>query len=327
MVPLSLADLNRHADAFDADVRASALIDHFCSSTDWILPAAEALMPNREPFLRRGEAGWVALMRGNASAEMRYLEPLEAMWGLACPLISTNAALFAREAQAALDDEVPFEVLVLCGLAERSELFSEVAVRLDRRRELRIGPRTGRIVASLAGGLDGFLSRRSANFRKALKQAKKRVAEAGIVFEPYVPNGAPGEAALLYDRIVAIEHKSWKGREGTGIVDAPMNGFYRSMVRRLLARGTLRLLIGTRGGDDVAFVLGALASGTFRGLQASFDDDFADVSLGTAAHHEQIRLLCEEGVRAYDLGTDVPYKRRWGEPGLETVTLIALPRM
>jgi CelD/BcsL family acetyltransferase involved in cellulose biosynthesis len=64
---------------------------------------------------------------------------------------------------------------------------------------------------------------------------------------------------------------------------------------------------------------------TYRGLQASFDDDYARLSLGSLMHDRQIEALAAEGVRAYDLGSEVEYKKRWGEEGLETVTVVAVP--
>jgi hypothetical protein len=32
-------------------------------------------------------------------------------------------------------------------------------------------------------------------------------------------------------------------------------------------------------------------------------------------------MLCEEGVATYDLGSEMDYKRRWGESGLMTMSL------
>ena len=77
--------------------------------------------------------------------------------------------------------------------------------------------------------------------------------------------------------------------------------------------------------DSVAYILGAVLGDTYRGLQASFDQDYEPYSLGSLAHYHQIAELCASGVAAYDLGTDVEYKRRWGEDGLETVALVAVP--
>jgi CelD/BcsL family acetyltransferase involved in cellulose biosynthesis len=110
--------------------------------------------------------------------------------------------------------------------------------------------------------------------------------------------------------------------------DAQMQRFYRLMLPRLAARGALRAVLVTRGGRDVAFCFGGLfpAGGRtgYRGLQSSYDDDLARLSPGALAHLEMIALLCEEGVATYDLGSDMDYKRRWGERGLTTIAVAAV---
>jgi CelD/BcsL family acetyltransferase involved in cellulose biosynthesis len=323
MRPMTLQELDREAAAFDAMVAQSSDLDHFCSSTDWILPAALALMPDRDPFVRRGEHGYAALMRSRHPAGFRCLEPLEAMWGLGCPLIGPEPGRLVREFVACLR-EAPGDVLVLCGLVPGSPLFTTLAHGLSARYQVGTGPTMRRYTADLRGGYDVFLGRRSGNLRKALKQARRRADAAGISFVAHRPSTSC-DAEALYERILEIERRSWKGRMGTGIVDGAMNGFYRLMVRRLLARGTLRLMFAQREGRDVAYVLGALLGDAYRGLQASFDDDYAHLSLGSLMHDRQIAELCDEGVAAYDLGSEVEYKKRWGEEGLETVTLVAVP--
>lgn len=42
--------------------------------------------------------------------------------------------------------------------------------------------------ASLAGGLDGYLSRRSANLRRNLKRSAKKAHELGIYYERVLPS-------------------------------------------------------------------------------------------------------------------------------------------
>lgn len=335
MQPLTFDELTHESAAFDDRVMESRDLDHFCSSSDWILPAAAALMPPREPFLRRGESGYAALMRARHPGGFTYLEPLEAMWGLACPLVGPEPESLAAELASACAEDAPHDVLILCGLTAGSPLFLSLMWALGPRYDLRLGPSTRRYVADLRGGADAFLARRSANLRGSLRKARRLAADAGITFVAYDhaasagANGDAGAAATdagaLYERILDVERRSWKGLAGTGILDGAMNGFYRLILGRLLARGTLRLMFGRHEGRDVAYILGAVLGDTYRGLQASFDDGYARFSLGSLAHHHQIEALSMEGVAYYDLGTDVEYKRRWGEPGLETVTLVAVP--
>jgi CelD/BcsL family acetyltransferase involved in cellulose biosynthesis len=98
------------------------------------------------------------------------------------------------------------------------------------------------------------------------------------------------------------------------------------MLPRLAGRGALRVLFARRGEDDLAFVFGGIFGGVYRGLQVSFDDRFAEESPGVLVHIELLERLCAEGVTGYDLGTDMEYKRRWGEVGLTTRTWLVSRR-
>ena len=79
------------ARAFDRAVLASPGIDHFCSSSDWTLPAALALRPGRAPFVRRGQGGGYLALAVARDQERTWLEPLEAMWGTALLRLKTVA--------------------------------------------------------------------------------------------------------------------------------------------------------------------------------------------------------------------------------------------
>ncbi|HEX2568868.1 MAG TPA: GNAT family N-acetyltransferase [Polyangia bacterium] len=332
MEPLDLAAFDAVADEYDRAVARSRDLDHFCSSSAWILPAHEALMPPREPWLRRGEHGWVALARA-AEGNVRYLQPLEAMWGLASPLVGAGdgggpgpgdvveVCGLAAEFAAACFADAGWNLLLLSGVLAGAPLFQALLERFGRRCRLGLGPVTSRYVASLDGGLDGFLSRRSANFRHAVGKAVRRAAGLGVTVEP-LEIREPGAALAAYERLLQIERCSWKGQEGVGIDQGAMHEFYRLMLPRLARRGALRLMFARHEERDVGYILGGALGRTYRGLQFSFDDSYARHSLGNVMQYHQIAALCEEGVMHYDLGAEVEYKRRWAEPGLETVTLV-----
>ncbi len=319
MEVLTLEELDRQAERFDAHVLASRDLDAFCSSSDWTMPAAQALMAARTPWVRRGEHGYVALMR--ALQPGHVLEPLEAMWGLACPVVGEDVVGLAGELADECRRARP-DALVLCGLKAGSPRLIALARALSAHFHLGLGPTCIRYCASLSGGVDGFLSRRSANFRLSLKRARRRAAERGITFACCVV--APAEADAAYDRLLAVEARSWKSVEGVGITHSEMLGFYRLMLRRLARRGALRLWFAQHDGLDVAYILGGVLGDTYRGLQFSFAEGYEDCSLGNLCQLTQIEALVAEGVRVYDLGAEVDYKRRWGELVDETVTLLAL---
>jgi CelD/BcsL family acetyltransferase involved in cellulose biosynthesis len=188
---------------------------------------------------------------------------------------------------------------------------------LVRRGALRVGPPTLRVAADLSGGLDGFLSRRSAKFRAVARRARRRAAATGISYER--------QDHVDLDRLLAVEHRSWKWREETGLHAGPMLAFYQEMFPRVAVSGSLRVIFASRDGQDLAYCVGGLCGDTYRGLVSSFDDACADESPGVLVHLAMIERLCDEGIAFYDLGSDMEYKRRWGEPSLETCALL-LPR-
>jgi hypothetical protein len=277
-------------------------------------------MPPRAPFTLKGEHGYFAAMRGVHSAGFPYIEPVELAWGLAAPLIGADAEALVEEVVALLVARRDWQIAILTGHTidgpQRRTLERVLPQRWERRR----GTPTIRHVASLEGGVDGFLSRRSRELRKTIRKGLRAAADAGVEFDDVrVPESG---ATALYDRIQAIEAHSWKALEGVGISQGSMRAFYEHMLPRLCARGQQRTMIARIGERDIGFVLGAVFEGEYRGLQFSYDDEFAKLGIGGLLQYKQVEALVGEGVGRYDLGTEMDYKRRWAEEIVETEMLV-----
>jgi hypothetical protein len=322
---LTLAEFEAVADEFDAEVARTPGIDRFCSSSAWIVSAALALMPPRRSFVLRGTHGWLACMLRRYPDGRRLLEPLELAWGLACPLVGRDPGALAAAVVGELAARRDWDGLVLAGLPEAGGWRQALAAALGPRLLVDDGPPAARMVASLDGGLDGWLSRRSRNFRKALRATLRDAERAGVVVEAVrVQDGA--DAAALYERILAVEARSWKHRDGVGILDSELRGFYAEMLPRLARTGRQRTLFARLGDRDVAYCLGAVFDGDYRGLQFSFDREHEALSLGSLLQYHQLVELCEAGVRRYDLGQEMEYKARWAEERFETSMLVIFNR-
>lgn len=323
MQALTFDELDANREAFDAEVRRTPDIDRFCSSSPWIIPASRAMMPPREPFIYRGDQGYLALALGEHAEVGRYIQPLEAAWGFASGLIGRMpfrvATLLADAVQSRKGD---WDMLLLGGLTVGSRIWHALIRTLGPRYGLFEGQVTRRHRASLEGGIDGFLSRRTREMRKGLRKAARAAEGLGLRFERIPP---PADCDALYERILAIERRSWKGMEGGGIAAEPMTGFYRLMLPRLVRGGQFRLIIATQDAEDVGFILGAVEEGIYRGLQFSFDDRFRGVALGNLLQMAQIEDACREGVHLWDLGSDAPYKERWAEQRFDTLTMVVTP--
>ena len=317
MEPVDLAAI---ADDFDREVAATPAIDRFCSTAAWILAAADALMPPRIPFSFRGAAGYFAAMRGIHPAGFPYVEPIELAWGLAAPLIGRDPDALVAEVASLLSARRDWQLAIFSGLTADGPQRLALERELPRRWERRRGTPTVRHVADLEGGVDAFLGRRSRELRKTIRKTTRIAAQAGLEFE-HVRASRAG-ATTLYDRIQAIECRSWKAEEGVGIGSGPMHMFYGLMLPRLCELGQQRTVFARHEDRDVGYILGAVFGGEYRGLQFSYDDDLARLGIGGLLQMEQVMALCEEGVARYDLGTEMDYKRRWAEEIMETEMLV-----
>jgi len=313
-------DLAAHADDFDREIAVTPAIDRFCSSSAWILAAAAALMPPRAAFSFRGEHGFLAAAQGVHPAGFPYIEPIELAWGLASPLVGRDPQALVEEVVPVLAARRDWQLAILAGMTadgpQRRALERVLPGRWERRR----GTPTTRHVASLDGGIDGFLSRRPRELRKSLRKTLRAAAALQVTFESV--RVGPDDAAALYERIQQVEATSWKAREGVGISTGSMRAFYGHMLPRLCLLGQQRTMFARVDDRDIGYILGAVFEGEYRGLQFSYDDDHAALGLGGLLQYHQIVELCGEGIGRYDLGTEMDYKRRWAEDVMETEMLV-----
>ena len=240
------------------------------------------------------------------------LEPVESMWLFGCPLLGTDPLPALR----ALLDEEPYRRnrpdLLIGGLVMDTPLPGRLLSALEPWYE---GYHEGSVTyrtASLAGGLDGYLSRRSPRLRHNLRRGMKKVIDAGISFERHAPATA-AEADAVYDRMLAVEEKSWKGIGACGMTVEPCATFYRLLLRRLSASAAGRVMFTVRDGTDIGFIFGGCQLGRYRGQQFSYAEEVAALGLGNLLQLEQIRWLCEEDVSCYDMGPLMDYKVHWTE--------------
>lgn len=323
---LTVRDLDAQAEAIDEAVKVTPGIDRFCSSSLWILPAREAFLPDHRIWAMETGEGYILLAVGEDRSLGTYVHPLEASWALACPFVGAKPAELTRKFVEVSDaTAVNWDILFLSGIQPDSQHFQELLRGFRGNFALGLGPSSVRRIASLTGGVEGFLGRRNGKFRHNLRRAVRRGREAGIEVEIHSPELA-AECGPLLKRALELEARSWKAELETGIIDSPMEEFYERMLPRLVARKALRFLFLTLDGVDVAYCFGAVFDGAFRGLQMSFDDDYRSHSPGSLAQYWMIQQLCEEGVTSYDLGSEMDYKKDWAEERLETLAVVVRRR-
>ena len=323
MHELTFEQLESRSERFDDAVRQTDDIDHFCSSSFWILPAWRAFLSDHRLWAHESDHGYVTLGVGDDRSLGTYLHPLEASWALASPLVGPDARALTRQfVDRCRTTSLQWDILFLSGISPDSTHFQELIRGFRGHYSLGLGPSSIRRVASLEGGVDGFMERRSSKFRANLRRACRKSEDAGVELD-FIDRVDPDDAVdELFARALAVEQNSWKADADTGIIDGPMRTFYREMLPRLAARNALRFLFLTCDGEDIAYCFGGVFNDSFRGLQMSYHDDYRDLSPGNVAQVRMIEQLCDEGVTTYDLGSDMEYKQRWGEEGIETVAVI-----
>ncbi len=308
--------LERIARDWDAAVDRTPDADEFCASSIWSFAAAASFPEHEPPVVVGNGRSFAGLRRATGEDGSRLLLGLDPVWGFATPMVGhpvQAARLLA--ARLTLDDH---DLAVVTG-QQRDAIGLQCLVQVlgDRHRLLQ-GPSEVRLQADLSDGLEPWLVRRSSRFRQQLGQIRRRAEAAGIVVVDC--SALPPDDAL--DRILDVEVRSWKGEEGTGLASESLAGFYRRMAWRLAAGDQLRLLFARQSDRDVGYILGGVRGRTYRGLQLSYDARLADHGIGHLLQIHQLEALAGTGTDVYDLGMDMPYKRRWADRTHETFAVL-----
>ena len=149
MTWLTFDELDAEADAFDAQIARTPEIDPFCSSSSWILPAARSVASEAQPFILKGDAGFIAMMLGTVGGGYVAAMPLEFGWGLAAPFAGPDPDALvdqlnwmwsqrADEIDALLISGIPIDGLWMGALTRR--LSRTIACRSVRNRSGELRP-------------------------------------------------------------------------------------------------------------------------------------------------------------------------------------------
>jgi hypothetical protein len=292
--------------------------DPFCCTPHWQLPFHDAFSPNRRLLIRSSSDSLIAFAEKIFSPANVYLTPIEPKWFFGNPLLGRYAIDLLSDTICDVEAHYPlgFPKIVVSGLAPCGAVLRQLQKRLDSRFVFQRHSFDVQCAASLAGGLDGFLSRRSANHRRKLKKETVRAQRQGVCFERRLP-ATDEEADQVYARMIAVELRSWKGIHDCGMIGGAVEDFYRLMLRMLARSKDARVIFARHEGRDIGFIFGGMAANIYRGQQFSFDNEWAAYSIGNLMQLEQIAWLCEEGASRYDmgplLGYRMGYKEHWTE--------------
>jgi hypothetical protein len=358
---ISLDELDALSSELEAAVDATPLIDPWCSGPDWQIPVAAAFAPGAERLILATEDRTGFAMLSKYDAGHPLMGGIEPLWGFGTPIVGPNPARLAAEVAATLAARDDWQTLFLPGMPTLNEPTDEQlepdpaepwvprpdpTVTLGLASGLaslgRVGLAEGitRRIADLrpnhshitgqrhddqpAGPetvgpspYEQWLGRRTARFRRNLRQADARADSEGVTIEDASAD------PHLFNRLMAIEHQTWKGQEGSGITSEEMSALYRLIIDRLARSGRLQAAVARHRDVDVGYILGGIRNRRYRGLQLSYTDAARHLSVGNLLQNHQIKQLDEHDLAdVYDLGMDFDYKKRWADRTQTSVTLV-----
>lgn len=319
------ADLDRLDSAWNRAAARSPQGDLFCCRTEWQLSIQDVFFPKRQLHLRESGAALLALAERDYPGLGATLEPLDSLWLFGNALLGPGAADLLEAFVAERTAAGYSENILLSGILPDDPLRARILRSFGRRFDLYRAKTVGVCSASLEGGLDGFLSRRSPLFRKRLRQAARRGESRRVRFER-VDLGSEAEADAAFGRMLAVERTSWKGIGHCGMTEKGSSRFYHALARRLARSGTGRAIFACAEQRDIGFIFGGLAEQCYRGQQFSYAEDWSRESIGSLLQQEQIRWLEEEGIVRYDMGPVMDYKHHWTEIQIGMEVLLMRPK-
>lgn len=296
---------------------APEIADSFCSAPDWSLAFHAVFSPERPVYYAVSEQGLILFGYFFSDTGTLFLLPLEDSWIFGQNILGLEAPFLLAACLEEIKETLRPQklVAVLGGVQMPSLMATSIFQKFRDRYRLFREQTTGAAIASLEGGFDGWLARRSANHRAKLRKASRKAREQGVSFERHRP--APAQVAGLYQRVLAVEAQSWKGQGRCGMAESPAREFYERLLGRLAQRREALLIFARQAGEDVGFIFGGLAGPVYRGQQFSYRADIASLSIGNLLQMAKIRWLCELGVERYDMGPitgpRMEYKKHWVE--------------
>jgi len=320
-------------DAHDSNWNKMALrtrqADPICCRSEWQLAYHEAFQPDRNLYLRHSGDGLIAFAELKHPSGFAIFTPVEAHWLFGSPLLGPESIDLLEDAMIELGSvhrgRLRPPAFVISGLRPNGAMLKTLKRRLNRQYDFRFHADETLCGASLKGGLDGYLSRRSPNHRRKLRKQMKRARQKGVTFERHQPD-PDSDLVALYKRMIAVEKKSWKGMNHCGMAEHPAREFYRSLLQRLARSGAARIMFAQHDGQDIGFIFGGVADGIYRGQQFSFMHAWQRESIGNLMQLEQIRWLCEDNAQRYDMGPIMDYKHHWTENNYHSQTWVLAAR-
>lgn len=305
--------------------------DPICCAPAWNLAFHQIFRPDSRIFYLRDLESLLLLCEIKNSLGITYLMPLEDSWLFGQPLLGSYAPELLNEAIGVFLRAYPerFPPILLSGIQPDNPANIKLFTFFCRRFNYHPYSQTILCSASLKGGLDGWLGRRSANHRAKLRKAWRKAKMAGITFERARPEN-PESVASLYKRILNVARVSWKGIEKCGMYESPSREFYECLLEHYALTRMGYIIFAKHEERDIGFIFGGATGSIYRGQQFSYNQEYASYSIGNLLQLEKIKWLCEMGFLRYDMGPisgkRMGYKEHWTEQTHTIVSIFLNPK-
>lgn len=198
--------------------------------------------------------------------------------------------------------------------------------QLPRSAGLRVRRRgSGAVYVPISGGWDDYYQGLSSKRRYDLRRARRRFGDARLETQLFCP--APEELDAAFATACQVEAASWKGRQGSSLLDNPRaSRFFSQYLRRSAEAGTLRMAFLLVDGEPCAMQIAVEAYRRLWVLKIGYDERWARCSPGVLLTEATLQDAFERGLESYEfLGSPEAWLSMWTRESRPHESLILYP--
>lgn len=314
--PAGLPPLRDAWERLRTDVRAPS------SQLDYVLAHMETLPPGDKPHIVTvwdgpRLTGVAPLVRTG-----RFPKRLRLTDGAASGFLYADEQHLARLVDAVLDLRLPLDLAPLFAGAETEKLLRRRARRGSVvREETWLGGPSLPVDPTWVDPLSKLHTRR----RKDFHRGRRRAEEMGDVA---IEVSRPGECVEeLFDELVRVEARGWKGRAGTALVeDLRQREALRRYITSRWVRGSVQFISMRIGGQTAAIDLNVTVGDRFWGLKGGVDERYKRAAPGLQLKASAIACAAQAGLERFEfMGATAAFKEMWGTGPVELRHLKTYP--
>ncbi len=315
LVVPSYAEMDEATGAMNRAAASTEHGDPLCCRNEWQLSYFEAFTPKFTLLFRQRGSSVLAFCDRRFDDGKRVLMPIDSSWSYGAPLLGLDPVPMLVDLLREPEMQAEPPCIWISGLTPRGYRQLQLTTNFRQTHSILLvesDPKVVQCSASLVGGYDSYLSRRTGHFRRRLRAAEHAAHGMGVRFERVVPRNE-AEARATFARMLAVELQSWKGLGNCGMEEPRPRSFYERMMVRQARIGAGRIVFARHEDQDIGFIFGGVANGYYRGQQFSFVDTWRPHSIGNLLQQDSLRWICEESVFHFGMGPLMDYKKRWTE--------------